>query len=160
MEIRPATPADLTFIAAANAALATETEGQTLDSALLRPGVQAVLDDPSLGRYYVAEIGGQVVGQLMTTYEWSDWRNGLFLWIQSVYVLPGHRGSGVLRALYGHLEELGREDPRICGIRLYVDRGNVRAQEVYARLGMHRSNYGVMETVYRGPESVEGRAAC
>ena len=155
MKIRNATQEDLPFIAAANTDLATETEGKALDPNLLQPGIQAVLDDPSLGRYYVAEIEGKVVGQLMTTSEWSDWRNGLFLWIQSVYVLPGHRGDGVFRALFGHLSELAKVDHRICGIRLYVDRSNGRAQEVYARLGMHRSNYGVMETVYRGPESHE-----
>jgi GNAT superfamily N-acetyltransferase len=160
MKIRNATPADLPFIAAANAALAAETGGQTLDSGLLQPGVQAVLDDPSFGRYYVAEIDGQVVGQLMTTFEWSDWRNGLFLWIQPVYVLPSHRGDGVFRALFGHLTELARVDSRICGIRLYVDRSNERAQEVYARLGLHRSNYGVMETVYRGPTSREEAKPC
>ena len=160
MKIRNATQEDLPFIAAANAALAKETEGQTLDPGLLQPGVQAVLDDPSLGRYYVAEIEGKVVGQLMTTFEWSDWRNGLFLWIQSVYVLPGNRGDGVFRALFGHLSELAKVDSRICGIRLYVDRSNDRAQEVYARLGMHRSNYGVMETVYRGPESREESQPC
>ena len=155
MKIRNATPDDLPFIAAANTALATETEGKALDPNLLQPGIQAVLDDPSLGSYYVAELEGKAVGQLMTTFEWSDWRNGLFLWIQSVYVLPGHRGDGVFRALFGHLSELAKVDTRICGIRLYVDRSNDRAQEVYARLGMHRSNYGVMETVYRGPESHE-----
>ena len=155
MRIRNATQQDLPFIAAANAALATETEGQTLDPGLLLPGVQAVLDDPGLGRYYLAEIEGKAVGQLLTTFEWSDWRNGLFLWIQSVYVLPAHRGDGVFRALFGHLSELAKVDSRICGIRLYVDRSNDRAQEVYGRLGMHRSNYGVMETVYRGPESRE-----
>src|SRR5262245_7645972 len=160
MKIRISTQADLDFIAAANAALATETEGTTLDLALLRPGVQAVLNGASLGRYYVAEIDGQAVGQLMTTFEWSDWRNGLFLWIQSVYVLPAHRGDGVFRALFGHLESLARDDSRICGIRLYVDRGNHRAQEVYRRMGMHRSNYGVMETVYRGPESREAALPC
>lgn len=160
MRIREATTADLPFIAAANAALASESEGQTLDPALLRPGVQTVLDDPSLGRYYLAEIDGKVVGQLMTTFEWSDWRNGMFLWIQSVYVLPAYRGAGVFRALFGHLEARAREDSRICGIRLYVDRGNGRAQEVYARMGMHRSNYGVMETVYRGPESHEETQPC
>jgi GNAT superfamily N-acetyltransferase len=160
MKIREATQADLPFIAAANEALAAETEGQTLDPTLLRPGVQAVLDDPSFGRYYLAEVDGEVVGQLMTTFEWSDWRNGLFLWIQSVYVLSAHRGEGVFRALYGHLEALARRDSRICGIRLYVDRSNERAQEVYARMGMHRSNYAVMETVYRGPESREDWQPC
>ena len=155
MKIRDATPADLPFIVAANAALALETEGQALDLALLQAGVQAALEDPRLGRYYLAERDGQVLGQLMTTFEWSDWRNGLFLWIQSVYVLPEHRGGGVFKALFDHLAGVAREDPRICGIRLYVDRGNEKAKSVYGRLGMHRSNYGVMETVYRGPESRE-----
>jgi GNAT superfamily N-acetyltransferase len=154
MKIRDATPADLTFIAAANAALAMEIEGQSLDMALLGPGVQAVLDDPALGRYYIAEIGGRPIAQLMTTFEWSDWRNGLFLWVQSVYVLPEHRGAGAFRALFDHLAGLAQKDSRICGIRLYVDRSNERARQVYARLGMHLSNYGVMETVYRGPESL------
>jgi GNAT superfamily N-acetyltransferase len=153
MKIRDATQADREFIVAANAALAAESEDQALDPALLRPGVQAVLDDPTLGRYYLAEIEGKPVGQLMTTYEWSDWRNGVFLWIQSVYVLPAHRRAGVFRALYQYLVELARKDGRICGIRLYVDRDNARAQEVYTRLGMHLSNYQVMETVYRGPAS-------
>jgi GNAT superfamily N-acetyltransferase len=160
MKIRHATQADLPFIAQANAALAAETEGQTLDPALLHPGVRAALNDPSLGRYYLAEIEGEVVGQLMATSEWSDWRNGAFIWIQSVYVLPTHRGDGVFRALYGHLESLARQDPRICGIRLYVERSNERAQEVYARLGMHRANYVVMETVYRGPESRQRGKPC
>jgi GNAT superfamily N-acetyltransferase len=160
MHIRDATQADLPFIVAANAALASETEGQTLDGALLGPGVRAVLADPRLGRYYIADMDGLPVGQLMTTYEWSDWRNGLFLWIQSVYVQPAHRSGGVFRALFAHLEALARRDSRICGIRLYVDRGNEPAQGVYARLGMHRSNYGIMETVYRGPESHEEAPSC
>jgi GNAT superfamily N-acetyltransferase len=153
MKIRDATQADLDFIVGANAALAVESENQPLDPTLLRPGVQAVLDDPALGRYYLAEVDGQLVGQLMTTFEWSDWRNGVFLWIQSVYVLPAHRGAGVFRALYQHLAGLATKDDRICGIRLYVHRDNARAQEVYSRLGMHLSNYQVMQTVYRGPES-------
>jgi GNAT superfamily N-acetyltransferase len=155
MKIRDASPADLPFIVAANAALASETEGQALDLALLQAGVQAALEDPRLGRYYLAERDGEVLGQLMTTFEWSDWRNGLFLWIQSVYVLPEHRGGGVFKALFDHLAGVARGDPRVCGIRLYVDRGNEKAKSVYGRLGMHRSNYGVMETVFRGPESHE-----
>lgn len=153
LRIREATAADLDFIVRANQALAAETEEQALDPALLRPGVQAVLDDPALGCYYLVEIDGQPVGQLLTTFEWSDWRNGILLWIQSVYVLPEARGRGAFRALFEHLATLARADSRICGIRLYVDRANARAQQVYQRLGLHRSNYAVMETVYRGPES-------
>lgn len=151
MRIRDAAAGDLDFIAGANTALAMETEGHSLDTTLLRPGIQAVLNDHTLGRYYMAEIDGRVVGQLMTTYEWSDWRNGLFLWIQSVYVLEGFRSAGVFRALYDHLSNLAACDSRVCGIRLYVDRSNARAQQVYARLGMQRSNYWVMQTVFRGP---------
>ncbi len=155
MKIRAATAFDLTFIVAANSALAAETEGQSLDPALIGPGVQSALDDPSLGHYYLAEVDGQVVGQLMTTSEWSDWRNGLLLWIQSVHVLPEHRDEGVFRALFNHVAELARTDSRISGIRLYVDRSNTRAQETYSRMGMHRTNYGVMETIHRGPTSRE-----
>ncbi len=153
MRIRDATLADLEFIVGANLALALETEGQALDPALLLPGVRAVFEDPALGRYYLAEQDGRPVGQLMTTGEWSDWRNGLLLWIQSVYVLPECRGAGAFKALFAHLLALARADSRICGIRLYVDRGNERALEVYGRLGMHRSNYSIMELVFRGPES-------
>ncbi len=95
-----------------------------------------------------------------TCYEWRDWRNGYFLWIQSVDVLPAHRDGGVFRALFGQVTGLARNDPRTCGIRLYGDRCNDRAQGVYARLGMHRSNYAIMETVYRGPESREDARPC
>jgi ribosomal protein S18 acetylase RimI-like enzyme len=158
MRIRGATQDDVEFIAAANTALAAETEGFELDSTVLRRGILAVLADSSLGRYYLADIDGRVVGQLMITFEWSDWRNGMFLWIQSVYVVPQYRGAGVFRTLFRHLEGLAQNDPGICGIRLYVDRNNARAQDVYRRLGMHRTNYGVMETVYRGPASHEERA--
>lgn len=153
MRVRDASQADLEFIVRANQAMAAETERLALDPALVRPGVKAVLADPSLGRYYLAEADGRPVGQLLTTFEWSDWRNGLLLWIQSVYVLPEARGRGAFRALFQHLVDLAGVDARICGIRLYVDRHNERAQAVYARLGMHLSNYAVMEVVYRGPES-------
>ena len=153
MKIRDATTADVEFIVGANQAMAQETEGHSLDPALVLPGVRAVLEDPSHGRYYLAELEGRPVGQLMTTYEWSDWRNGVFLWIQSAYVLPEYRGSGVFRSLFRHLEEIARNESRICGIRLYVDRANDRAHQIYERLGMHRSNYNIMESVFRGPES-------
>ena len=153
MRIRDGRTDDLDFIVASNIALAFETEDVTLDPALIRPGVATALADPGLGRYLVAEEDGRPIGQLMVTTEWSDWRNGLFLWIQSVYVSPAHRGAGVFRTLYRHLESEARRDPRVCGIRLYVDHSNGRAQEVYARLGMHRSEYAIMQDVFRGPEA-------
>lgn len=153
LTVRDATPADLDFILRANAGLAQESESVELDLELLRPGVAAVLADRSLGRYFIAEQDGRAVGQMMLTYEWSDWRNGLFWWIQSVFVDPGHRGQGIFSALFRHVAEHAGRDPRVCGLRLYVDRANDRAHAIYAHLGLHRSNYEVMEQVFRGPAS-------
>lgn len=153
LTIRDALPTDLDFVVEANRRLALESEDIELDPALLRPGVQAVLADRSLGRYFIAESDGAPVGQLMLTYEWSDWRAGMFWWIQSVYVAGGHRGRGVFSALFRHVAALAEADPGVCGLRLYVDRSNARAQAIYRHLGLHASNYEVMERVFRGPES-------
>lgn len=143
--IRDAVPDDRSTITTWNLALADETEDKGLDAATLDDGVQQVLDDPSLGRYFIAEIDGRAVGQMMLTHEWSDWRNGLFWWIQSVYVTPDARKSGVFTALYRHVESLARAEPAVCGLRLYVHDSNTRAVEVYRRLGMHDGHYRVME---------------
>lgn len=158
LTIRDATAADLDFIVCANASMAAETEGLTLDLELVRPGVAAVLADPALGRYFIAEkrsgdAGATPVGQLLLTYEWSDWRNGVFWWIQSVYVLAGQRGAGVFTGIFRHVEAAARRDPRVCGLRLYVDRHNADARSIYTHLGLHVSNYDIMENVFRGPAS-------
>ena len=145
MLIRPATAEDLEVIVDYNARLAFESEGKRLDLALLRPGVAAVLADPSKGRYYVAEIAGQVVGQIALTFEWSDWRNGFFWWIQSVYVHPDHRRGGIFKALYRHLEEQANQDANVIGIRLYVEAENHAAHAVYEKLGLAWTDYSVME---------------
>jgi GNAT superfamily N-acetyltransferase len=149
-ETREATNSDLDFIASGNAAMALETEHKVLDPATVRAGVQAAIDDPGRGRYFVAEVGGKVAGQLLVTYEWSDWRNGVFWWIQSVYVEPAARRMGVFRALYGHVERLARQTPGVCGLRLYVESDNMRAQQTYLGCGMVRAGYLVMETDYSG----------
>jgi GNAT superfamily N-acetyltransferase len=151
--IRDARPDDLDFIVAANNALARESEAIELDPALVRPGVEAVLGHRSLGRYFIADTGGARIGQMMLTFEWSDWRNGVFWWIQSVFVDPGHRGQGVFSLLFRHVMEEAGRNPEVCGLRLYVDRGNDRARAIYAHLGLHHSNYEVMERVFRGPTS-------
>ncbi len=143
--VRPAAPADAAVIAAFNQALALESEAKALDPATLAAGVAACLADGAKGRYWVAEQGGQVVGQLLVTTEWSDWRDGWFWWIQSVYVAPAARQSGVFRALYRHVEAAAAADPAVVGIRLYVERDNARAQEVYAALGLVLGPYLVME---------------
>ena len=126
-------------------AMAEETEGVRLEKQVCTRGVQAVLDDPGLGRYFVGELDGEAVASTLITYEWSDWRNGIVWWIQSVYVVPSARRQGVYAEMYGHVQGLARGDENVRGIRLYVDRRNAAAQEVYARLGMDGEHYRVFE---------------
>ena len=146
LRIRQAEPRDAGTIAAFNAAMAQETEHLELDPQRLRAGVDAVLSDPAKGFYLVAEKGGgRVVGQLMITFEWSDWRNGNFWWIQSVYVDTDARGAGVYKRLYDAVRVAAGEAGNVCGIRLYVERDNTRAQEVYRRQGMHATAYEMYE---------------
>jgi ribosomal protein S18 acetylase RimI-like enzyme len=149
--IRPGTPADLDFVVECNTCLARETEDKQLDTAKLRPGVEAVLATPAKGRYFIAELDGRAAGQIMFTTEWSDWRNGFFWWIQSVYVMPHARRSGVFTALFRHLERLAREDVQVCGLRLYVDHANEAAQRTYRRLGLDATHYALMEVEFRRP---------
>ncbi len=151
MKVRKATLADAGVIAGFNRRLAWETEKIRLDSDRLLRGVRAVLRDPSKGIYFVAELGGVVAGQLLITYEWSDWRNGSFWWIQSVYVAPQFRRRGVLRALFERVLELAGSRRDVCGLRLYVDARNRRAQAVYKRLGLQPSYYRVFETDFMLP---------
>lgn len=143
--VRPARPSDHAALCAFNQAMALESEGRELDADTLARGVRAVLDDPSRGRYLVAERDGRVVGQLMLTFEWSDWRNGLFWWIQSVYVEPSARRSGVYRALHERVLTLARESGEACGVRLYVEVENHVARATYERLGMQPCRYGMYE---------------
>jgi len=144
MHIRRATLTDLETIVDFNARLAEESEGLQLDRERLRSGVGAVLNDESLGFYFIAEQDGAPIGQLALTFEWSDWRNGMFWWLQSVYVLGAHRRSGVLRALYEHVLELARERG-VCGVRLYVEQGNRSAQDAYLRLGFEPAVFHMYE---------------
>ncbi len=145
LTVRDANPVDAATIAAFNSAMAIETEGRPLDPELINPGVERVLGDVARGRYWVAESEGAIVGQLMVTYEWSDWRNGMLWWIQSVYVDKRFRRQGVFTALYRHVERLARADPDCCGMRLYVEQSNRRAQATYEALGMVNPGYEVME---------------
>ena len=152
IQIREALESDAGQIAEFNSRLAAETEGMQLLPGVVVPGVEAMLADPSKGRYWVAESGGRIVGQIMVTYEWSDWRNGMIWWIQSVYVHGEYRRSGVFSALYRHVETLARKDPGVCGIRLYVERENSRARQTYASLGMARTDYRIMQLMFTGDE--------
>ncbi len=143
--IRPAVPADAPAIASNNRATALETEDWGLDAAVAMAGARAVLDEPSRGFYLVADAGGAVVGQCMVTREWSDWRNGEFWWIQSVYVKPGYRRRGIFRRLYRAVEEMAEERADVTGLRLYVEASNATARAAYGRLGMHPAPYVLLE---------------
>ena len=145
LEIRDATPEDVEVISRFNLLLAQETEDRVLDAQRVHAGVAAALADPDRGRYLVAAAEGEVVGQVMITREWSDWRNMWFWWLQSVYVQPARRGEGVFRALFAAVEALATEDGAVSGLRLYVERENRRALETYARLGLVDPGYRMLE---------------
>jgi GNAT superfamily N-acetyltransferase len=142
---RPAVLSDAAAIVDFQIAMARETEDLELDYETCVKGVEAVFEDRSRGRYYVGEKAGRVICSTLITYEWSDWRNGVVWWIQSVYVAPEERGRGVYPGLYGYIQDLAREDEGVKGVRLYVDKRNTRAQRVYAGLGMNGEHYQLFE---------------
>jgi ribosomal protein S18 acetylase RimI-like enzyme len=143
--VRDATADDADFIVDCNVALAEESEGKTLDRALLAEGVRKGFARPEMARYFVAQCDGERAGMTMLTYELTDWRSGVVWWLQSVYVLPAFRQRGVFRAIYAHIERLGREDPEARGLRLYVLKNNHRALRTYEAMGMSASGFEVYE---------------
>lgn len=144
--IRPGLLFDIQTIADYQVKMAYETEnGLKLDPPTVEKGVSAVMDDPTKGKYWLAEIDGNVAGCLLTVPEWSDWRNGTVLWIHSVYVHPDYRKQGVYKALYAHLKQMVEESQDLRGLRLYVDKTNIRAQQVYTNLGMSGEHYHLFE---------------
>jgi GNAT superfamily N-acetyltransferase len=142
---RRALPADAETIARFQESMANETESITLDPGTVRRGVATVLSTPALGHYWLAEGGGSVIASLMITFEWSDWRNRMVWWIQSVWVEEPWRRRGVYATMYRHVRAIAENDANVAGIRLYVDRRNTRAQEVYRRLGMNGDHYLAFE---------------
>ena len=150
LKIRRATRRDAEALVAFNRAMALETERKDLWPHVIGAGVRNLLRRPDSGFYSVAEIGGQVIGALMVTKEWSDWRNGDFWWIQSVYVRPEYRRRGVYRRMYAYLNQLARHDRAVVGFRLYVEQNNKRAQSTYRASGMERTHYLVYEHLKRG----------
>ncbi len=145
MNIRIAEKQDALDLVEFNQAMALETEGKKLDSDVLRKGVEAVFEDEKKGFYVVAEDDRKIVGGLMITFEWSDWRNSWFWWIQSVYILPEYRGRSIYRLLYQYVKVKADESKNVCGFRLYVEKENVNAQKVYEKLGMESSHYLMYE---------------
>lgn len=143
--IRSATIDDAGAITAFNQAMALETEGKDLAGATVEAGVRHALADREASRYYIAEVDGTVAGQTMITVEWSDWRNALFWWIQSVYVDPRFRRQGVFRALHAYVRGEAKKLPNVCGLRLYVHNENQRAMATYLQLGMTKTDYLLCE---------------
>ena len=150
MQVRLATPQDAPVLVEFNAAMALETEQKELLPEVIGAGVRSLLGNPAAGFYVLAEKDDRVLGALMITKEWSDWRNGTFGWIQSVYVRPELRRQGVYKLLYRHVQELAADDPAVCGFRLYVEHENARAQATYRALGMKQTRYLVFEELKPG----------
>ena len=149
--VRAARAEDLDALVAGNLAMARETERARLDLDTLQQGILALLESRAPGRYWVAELDGRVVGQLLITFEWSDWRNRMVWWIQSVYVVPDARGRGVFRSLYDAIRLEARREGA-GGLRLYVDTTNTPAQAVYGALGMNGDHYRVFEDMFVEPQ--------
>lgn len=145
ISIRAARQDDSALIIDFQQKMAQETEGVKLDAAVLAEGLNRLFDDPAKGKYYIAEDNGGVIGCLMITFEWSEWRCGNVLWIQSVYVKPSHRGKGVFKKMYEHIKSLVTPESEYRGIRLYVDQSNASAKKVYEKLGMNGEHYQVYE---------------
>ena len=148
IQTHKASAADVDFIVGANLAMATETEDLGLNRDTLEAGVRYMLAHPEEGQYLIATLDDKPVGTLMTTFEWSDWRNGRFWWIQSVYVLAPARRRGVYRAMHDAVRQLAASDEQACGIRLYVERENTVAQQTYQDIGMVETHYRLYEEAF------------
>ncbi|MBC7603635.1 MAG: GNAT family N-acetyltransferase [Ramlibacter sp.] len=150
VHFRKAQARDADTVAHFNAAMALETEHKVLMPEVIGAGVRQLMATPSMGFYVVAESEERVVASLMITNEWSDWRNGIFWWIQSVYVEPDFRRQGVYRRLYEFVQAMAAADNGVCGFRLYVEKDNTVAQQTYASLGMAQTDYLIYEELKPG----------
>jgi len=145
LKIRLAKIDDSHTIAGFQLKMAIETENLKLDNETVQKGVKAVFEKPELGQYFIADTDGKIIASMLTTFEWSDWRNAQVWWLQSVYVLPEFRQKGIFKKMYEFVKILADMNENVGGIRLYVDKTNVRAQEVYKAVGMNGEHYQVFE---------------
>lgn len=149
-KVREAQMSDHKSIVQFQILMAQETEGMRLDLKIVTQGVEAVLSGQVDGKYWVADDEGRVMASLLVLQEWSDWRNGVVWWIHSVYVAPEYRGKKVFKAMYQNLQSLALADPKIRGLRLYVEKHNDRARRVYESLGMSADRYELFEWMKDG----------
>ncbi|QYJ83153.1 GNAT family N-acetyltransferase [Shewanella aegiceratis] len=145
MQIRKGQQSDLTALVQFNQAMANETEGLSLDQQTLTLGVQTLLENPARGFYLVAEEAGEILGSLMVTFEWSDWRAKDYYWIQSVYIRPQNRRQGIYGKLYEAVKQIAEDNGGAASFRLYVEQENHKAQQTYEALGMKQSYYLMYE---------------
>jgi GNAT superfamily N-acetyltransferase len=145
MKIRTAQSVDLELLVKFQLQMALETENVNLDASTLKRGINSLLNDPARGKYFIVEIDKKPVACTMITPEWSDWRCGWIIWLQSVYVLPEYRKQGVFKAMYSYIKDIVDTNMDYRGIRLYVDNTNLLAQKVYKHLGMNGEHYNVWE---------------
>ncbi|HEY0652389.1 MAG TPA: GNAT family N-acetyltransferase [Chryseosolibacter sp.] len=145
ISIRPSRLEEVSVLVNFQQRLALETENVQLDFATVEQGIRAMFADPTKGMYFIAEVDGEVAGCHSITYEWSDWRNGMVWWLQSVYISEKFRKHGVFKAMFENLKRLIGNDPKLAGLRLYVDKSNLRAQHVYQAMGMNGEHYRVFE---------------
>ncbi|MEO1054782.1 MAG: GNAT family N-acetyltransferase [Bacteroidota bacterium] len=141
IKIREAYRSEASVIADFQMKMALETEDVELDAAVVERGVNAIFSDEHKGVYYVGLVEDEIVGSLLTTYEWSDWRCSTVWWIQSVFIKNEFRGKGVFKKMYAHLKGIVENSPDLAGLRLYVDKSNVKAQKVYESIGMNGDHY-------------------
>ncbi|HLF17111.1 MAG TPA: GNAT family N-acetyltransferase [Candidatus Thermoplasmatota archaeon] len=145
MAVRPARPSDLEPLVAATLGMAKDSEGLVLDPEEARRGVAAVLKDSGKGAFFVLEEGGRVVASLFVTFEWSDWHDAWYWWLQSVHVVPGRRGEGLFRRLYEGVREAARRQGDVRSVRLYVEGHNEAGLRAYRGLGMKETEYRVFD---------------
>ena len=147
MIIREAKKEDAHAIIDFQLAMAKETEEMELDPDILNKGIESLFNDTTKGQYYVMENNDKIVGSVLTTYEWSDWRNGTIIWLQSVYILPEFRGKKLFSKMYDHLKQKVLNNSNLIGLRLYVDNRNLKAQKVYEKVGMNGDHYKTYEWI-------------
>jgi ribosomal protein S18 acetylase RimI-like enzyme len=152
MKIRQAILEDANALADFNIKMAYETEAIKLKPEVITAGVKKMIENPAMGFYLVVEVDNVIQASLMVTTEWSDWRNGLFWWIQSVYVQPDYRRKGLYSAMYNQVRKLSLSQANVCGYRLYVERDNINAKKTYQSLGMHETEYFLYEEMKEGIE--------